>query len=129
MPLGFKLVNDANDEYILNGKTKTATIASGAALSGEIDLEGYLQGAIITPSTWTAAAITFVAASVSGGTFVPVRDSYGNEVSIPTVATGAANSYAVPAEVMTHNVMKIQSGVTGATVNQAAARTLSVVLK
>ena len=111
------------------GRVIPATIASGAAVSGEIDLRGFIQGSIITPSAWTAGAITFLVSDVSGGTFVPCRDSYGNELSITNVATGAANSYAIPQEVLSHRYIKLQSGVTGTTVNQAAARSLKVILK
>ena len=52
--------------------TRTATIANGQSLSGEVDLEGYAVAAISMPATWTAADITFAVATATGGTFISV---------------------------------------------------------
>lgn len=53
----------------------TATIANGQTTSAEIEIPGgkTLVG-VITPSAFTSTAITFTAATISGGTFVPLYD-------------------------------------------------------
>lgn len=108
---------------------KTVTIANGASLSSEIDLGGYELEAIHMPAAWTAANLTFTAATVSGGTFDAVHDDGGTEVTVT-----AAASRAIPLGTVTRRLnglqfIKVRSGTAGAAVNQAADRTITLALK
>ena len=107
----------------------TATIANGEALSGEIDLGGYQIGAIQMPAAWTAANITFTAATATGGTFQSLYDDSGLEV---TVTAAAAECIALSSNALNLaplRFIKIRSGTAATPVNQGAARTIQLILK
>lgn len=106
--------------------TETATIASGASLSGSIDLTGRILVAVQMPSAWTAASITFQASN-DGTTFDNVYDTAGTELA----ATVAASRYVVfdPADLASVRWIKLRSGTSGTPVNQAAERTLTLVAR
>lgn len=72
--------------------TRDVTIASGATVSNEIELRTYMLGGIITPAALTSTALTFQVSATKGGTYVPLYDSGGNQVSI-TVTT--SRGYAI----------------------------------
>lgn len=112
-------------------------IASGASQSGEIDCSGQDILGIIVPTGWTAAAITFLAAeredeAGNAATFVPIYDDAGTEVSIPSAAAAAGRYIALRPDVapLTRGPwrIKLRSGVAATPVNQAAERTITVVL-
>lgn len=113
--------------------TFAATIASGASVSGTIDLGSTRLFAIQMPSGWTAAGLTFLAATVAadapncnGATFSSIYDDTGTEVA----ATVAASQYivmSVPGKWLGVRCLQIRSGTSGTPVNQAASRTLSIV--
>lgn len=106
-----------------------ATILSGASQSNEIDCRGYRLARLSLPGAWTAAAITFLAAPVSGGTFLPVYDDTGTEVSIASPAASTSigmSSLVLPLTGV--QFIKIRSGVAATPVNQAADIVLTVVL-
>ena len=67
----------------------TATIASGAASTGVIDLHGGVLYGFFLPAEFDGTALTFTAAPAADGTFVPVKDSGGSAISF----TGAASGY------------------------------------
>jgi hypothetical protein len=102
-----------------------AKIASGASLSGIIRCNDGLPAAIAMPSTWTTASLTFQG-SADGVTFLDLYDSAGNEITV----TAAASRLIVfhPADLCGLVALKVRSGTSGTPVNQAADRTLSVVL-
>lgn len=109
----------------------TATIANGASLSDEIDMGGYNLLGIIMPAAWDAAAITFAASDATGGTFVPVYDDAGAEISV-TAAAGHAIGIATTLKagsLAPFRFVKLRSGTAGAAVNQTAQRTLLVVVE
>lgn len=109
----------------------SAVIASGASLSGAIDLGGARIMAIIMPSAWTTAAnITFAASSAIDGTFVKVQDDQGNETTLAGVAASVAIGLDSQGDDLKgFRFLKIRSGTAASAVNQAAARTLIVVAK
>lgn len=115
---------------IRNTHTVDVTIASGASLSGAVDLEGFAVVAIEMPAAWTAAGITFQAASLSGGTYLDVYDDAGAEVAISAGAsrviavTGADADALAPLQ-----FIKIRSGTGGVPVAQAAERKLRLICK
>ena len=104
----------------------TTTIASSASLSGSADLGGTTLSGYIMPAAWTAADLTFQG-SVDGANFSDIYDSFGNEVSHSVAASRfvALN----PADFAGIRYLKIRSGTTGAPVNQAAERIVTLVTR
>lgn len=106
--------------------TETVTIAGGAALSSVLNLDGgQVAVGIVMPGTWTAADLTFQM-SADGTTYVEVY-SGGAAYS----ETAAASIY-IPLDVPTMwgcKYVKVRSGTSGTPVNQAALRTLTIVVR
>lgn len=106
-------------------ETTTVVIANGASLSGAVDLGGRKLVAIIMPDTWTAAALTFQAS--------PDGTNYFNVYDDPTERklTVAASYYSALniADWVGFRWLKFRSGTAGTPVNQAAARTLTLVVQ
>ncbi len=107
-----------------------ATIASGASLSGAINIDrGELVG-IQMPAGWDAADITFAAVINDGVTFGKMVDDAHVEVKITTPAATeyvAIRGYAGVA-VRGPGTFKIRSGIAGLPVNQTALRVLGIVV-
>lgn len=102
-------------------------IASGASLGAVVDCAGRVFCGIDMPAAWTAASLTFFAASAQNGTFKQVYRPDGSEY----VVTVAASTFVPipPLDFAGVRYLKIQSGVNGATVNQSADRTLLLSFK
>jgi hypothetical protein len=101
----------------------TATIGIGAALSGAVDLGRTVLAGIVMPAAWTAAVMTFDV-SADNATFVPLKYA-GAEVSL-TVA--ASEGHSVDTSVfLGWRYLKVRSGTFATTVNQAAARTITLI--
>jgi hypothetical protein len=103
-----------------------ATIANGAALSAAVELGHDYLFAIEMPAAWTAAAITFDV-SYDGTTFNPLYDDTGTEVSL-TVAASRYVRINDPARFFAIKKLKVRSGTVGSPVNQAAARTVNLIV-
>ena len=112
-----------------NVTTKDVVIAINQSLSAEVDLEGFTLAAILMPSAWDAAGLTFQAADVTGGTFRDVYDDAGNEVAVSAAASRAIGIDLLAGAVAALRFIKLRSGTTGVPVTQTAARTLTLVLK
>ena len=112
----------------------TFTIASGASLSDAVDTgnTNSLSSivAIIMPSAWTAADLTFQASATVDGTYNDVYDDDDNEV---TVQAGASRHIVLDDEMRSHmaglRFIKIRSGTSGTPVNQGAGRSITLVVK
>ena len=131
MPLGIKLVNDANEDIKLEGEIQTGSILINTALSVEVfKTKGYAGGSVEIPA-WTDANVAFMVCSTLGGTYVKCRDDFGYPVVISGVKTAEAGSYKIPDVVFNHPYFHIRSEASAneALVNQAAARSLVVYLK
>ncbi|MDD5585626.1 MAG: hypothetical protein PHY92_01545 [Alphaproteobacteria bacterium] len=104
-----------------------ATIASGQAVSGALNLGGLRLFGFVMPAAWTAANLTFQMSHDGGTTWANVYDSNGNELT----ATVAASRYVAldPANFASLAMIKVRSGTSGTPVNQAAERTLQLVLR
>lgn len=105
--------------------TELATIAEGAALSNAVSLDGYKYFTILMPAQWTAASLTFQG-SIDGTTYYNLYTD-GSEV---TESVAAGNAYAVNMNALAFaslKYLKIRSGTAATPVNQAAARTISIV--
>jgi hypothetical protein len=109
--------------------TVTVTIANGASLSGQADVNGANLVAILMPAAWTAAGLTFQG-SLDGTNFANVFDSIGAEVSIPSAAATASQMILIPAGAFDGmQSIKLRSGTSGSAVNQGAAATLTLQLR
>jgi len=108
-----------------------ATIIINTAISNIIGYADFSGGVIIIPTAaWTAANIGFKVCDTQGGTFVPLRDQAAALVQIAGVVADAANAYPLPDELFGCLYFKIHScDAAGADTNQAAARSLTVMLK
>lgn len=67
-----------------------ATIANGQTTSNAADTGGGALCGLYAPASMTGASLSFTASTVGDGTFTPVRDRFGNLV---TVTLNAAASY------------------------------------
>lgn len=101
---------------------RTATILSGASLSNEIDLEGYIPVGIAMPAAWTAANLTFE----EGGD----GDSY-DSAGIELTAVAAVNRHITldPIEFAGFRSISIRSGTTGVPVNQGGDREVILLVR
>lgn len=106
---------------------RTLTIANGASLSGELDLTEFTITGIIMPAAWTAADLTLAASDAAGGTFVPVYDAAGTEL---TIQADTSRFIALsPDATRALRFAKLRSGTSGSAVNQGAARELVVIVE
>ncbi len=104
--------------------TFTFTIGNGASLSDAQDLGGVAVARIVMPDAWTAAVLT-VQSSADGVTFSNLYDRYGGEY---TIQAAASRAILIPlAELCAMRYLKLRSGTSGSAVNQAAARTITVI--
>lgn len=106
------------------GVPVVATIASGAAISSAIDLGVERAHRLAFPAAWTAAVVTFQT-SADGATFNDLYDQFG-EITLGTAA--ASRSILMPQEAFFGvRYLKVRSGTSASPVNQAAARSLTLV--
>lgn len=103
-------------------ESATATIASGASLSAAIDLGGATLSGIVVPASWTTANLTFQV-SLDGTTWY---DLYADGAEVSVAATAGKMHRVSIGDWLGWRHVKIRSGTTGAPVNQAADRTLTL---
>lgn len=104
----------------------TATIAKDEALSGSINIGGARYLAIVMPSNWTAADLTFQAAAHSGDTFKDVYEDDGTEVSITAAADRVIVINNKKDALLPFAYIKIRSGTTGVPVTQGDDRSFTI---
>ncbi|MGC8807880.1 MAG: hypothetical protein ACP5QB_10130 [Thiomonas sp.] len=112
--------------------TISVTIGSGQSLSPAVELKpqgraGFCTAAaLVMPSAWTAADITFQA-SVDGQTFGDLFDDAGSEV----VVKAAAGRVIAMASAYFWGIrwVRIRSGTSAAPVAQGASRTLTILCR
>lgn len=103
------------------------TIASGASLSAGLNLNGMHGESIVMPAAWTAAGLSFSVSDTLGGTYLPLIDALGVEV---TLTVAAAKSVVLPLGLLrAHNFLKLKSGTSAAPVNQAADRAVQLLVR
>lgn len=96
----------------------TATILNGTSLSDELNLNGLMIEAIDMPAAWTAAGLSFVASEVSGGTFLPLFDVAGVEI---TATVAASQRHVLPISLIRgHNYIRLRSGTSAVPVVQGS---------
>lgn len=102
------------------------TIAQDASLSGAANVGEKVVCGLMMPGTWTAADISFQISYDGGATWVALYDDAS--VIVKVTGPGAGKYLALdPSTFAGVTRVKVQSGVPGAAVNQAAARTLTLV--
>lgn len=108
--------------------TLDVTIPTDAgALSPAVQLNGLMLEAITMPAAWTAATLAFAVSETEAGTYRPLADFLGTEIQI-SAAAGAVVQIPMGA-VRGHNWLKVQSGTAAVPVVQAAARTLTLLVR
>lgn len=106
-------------------ETRTVSIANAGTTSDAIGIGDYTIAGVITPSALTSTAITFTASATQSGTFVPVYDSDGNQVSLAASTSRAIGLSASEADALAPwSWIKVVCGSA-----EGAARTLTLVLK
>lgn len=106
-------------------ETKTATIENGGSLSGAVDLGGRKLVAIVMPSGWDAAGLTFQA-SPDGVTYYNLYD--GSSERTVNVAASYYSALAI-GDWVGVRWLKVRSGTAGSAVNQTAERVLTLVVQ
>ena len=99
-------------------KTETVTIATDGDTSGSFQVGSSAAGSVTTPAALTGTSFTFEVSN-DGTVWSAVKDSAGDDISAVTVTT--SKSYTLPAEVFSHKLARIKSGLA-----EAAARSLTV---
>jgi hypothetical protein len=104
--------------------TGSITILNGASLSNAIALDNRTVVAIILPSAWTAASITFQA-SVDGTNYFNVY----TQTTELSATVGASYFVVLPRTTGLESAryIKIRSGTSATPVNQSADRVISVI--
>lgn len=104
-----------------------ALIASGAALSGALNLGGLRLVGLAVPATVTGSTLTFQVSVDGGTTWVNMFDKGGNEIAI---AIGASRLVVLdPADFAGVQWLKVRSGTSGTPVNQGQDTTFQLVLR
>lgn len=104
---------------------RTAVIANGEAVSAAVDIDGASVCGILLPASWTTANLT-LQGSYDKSTYANVYDMDGVEITI----VAAASRYIAlnPADFLGIKSLKLRSGTSGTPVNQAAERSITVVV-
>ncbi|MDD4615847.1 MAG: hypothetical protein PHW76_01845 [Alphaproteobacteria bacterium] len=104
-----------------------AAIASGASLSPVLNLGGLRLFAIVMPSGWTAANLTFQMSPDGGATWANIKDQNGVEI---TAMASALDCLILDPKVFAPiQYLRLRSGTAASPVVQTAARTLSMILR
>jgi len=122
----------AGTETILNGRTltegyvgeqlTTATIADDGNLSAAVEIPyGYRLAAIVMPSTWDTATLTFTVSTTAGGTYTQLY--YDGNVYTLSEAAASRNITVNPVALYPWRYIKIQSGTVASAVSQTTGTT------
>lgn len=107
----------------------SVTIIACASATAEIDMGNNNLFGFQIPAAWTSASagITFQACPQSDGTFNPVYDEFGTEITFPiAVSTIVLDTQKVLAGL---RYIKVNAGTNASPVVQTATRTLNVLVK
>lgn len=102
-------------------------IPISTSLSQALQLNGIMVEAIVMPSAWTAAGLSFEGADLSGGPWQPLEDALGVEMTVPVVAS---QTFLLPLGMLRAvNWLRLRSGTSTVPVNQLAARTVQLLAR
>lgn len=113
----------------LNTNTKSATILSGASLSGAIALGVQVLVGIQMPAAWTAASLTFQVSIDNGVTWTNLFDDGGNEVTLAPTSPAGKYLATDPSAFAGITFLKIRSGTNGSPVTQLGDRAFTLVTR
>ena len=109
---------------------EAVTIANGASVSGTLDLRDSSIAGVIFPAAWTAAALTIeVYDEVALAWIGIVYDDLGTQVNViasPVVSTAYTLSVL---GMLPYRYVRLRSGTTASAVNQAGARSITVITR
>lgn len=111
----------------VNHYTLTTTITSGGSLSAAVPLDSRPILAIVIPSGWTDADLTFQV-SLDGATYYELIGEDGNAVTLEARA-GQVTRLSDPGQWEGWDYIKVRSGTSGSPVAQAADRTVTLRVK
>jgi len=103
----------------------TATIASGASLSGAISLSYLTVVSILIPAEFDGSAITFQG-SVDGTNYFNMYDEYGTEINFPVSASRLVKITNVD-YFFGQEYLKIRAGTAASATNQTTTDTVLTV--
>ena len=121
------MANTSVNEYPDYRVVVSASIANGASLSSEVDLNGLVCIGIEMPADWTAAALTFQGSNTSGA-LLNVYSDGGTEYS-KTVAASRAIYLETVNPLLPWRYIAVRSGTSGTPVNQGGARTIKLICR
>lgn len=110
----------------------SGSIASGAAISGDIDLMGYRPAAIDFSSGWNASNMVSFKGSQDATNWFPLYDVNGAEPQIASGTLGSATGRSVllgadiSLGLAAHQFLRVQSGPSTAAVNQTTTISFTV---
>lgn len=104
----------------------TATIASGASLSGALNIAGKGLVRILMPAAFSGTALTFQT-SMDGVTYYNLYKPDGTEYSVTVAAARAI--VLPPADFAGFNYLKVRSGTSGAATTEGADRSVVLVAR
>ena len=111
---------------------RSVVISASGSISTVLDKSHYSYMAIFLPSTWTTAAITFLACDTIDGTYNQVVHSTDvSEVNIPTVV--ASKVIVLDTEFLEALIalpyIKLRSGTLAVSVNQSTEVNIKIILR
>ena len=116
-----------NSGLIRNWASASISIPSGSSLSGSLFIGGRPIIGIMAPVAWTAASICFDVQACPGGTFFPLYDDSGTQVTIPMSASRAIANESKLEKLSAFAGFRIRSGCgVASVVDQGAARTFAI---
>ncbi len=86
--------------YYRKPATLDAIIPNSGTTSPALHLRDYVLVGIIVPAGLTSVTMTFTASDLIGGSYVPVYDSDGNQVSLVTAPSRAIGLSAAEADAL-----------------------------
>lgn len=105
---------------------ETVTIANGQSLSGALNIDQRNLFALIMPSTWTAAGLTFQG-SFDGTNYFDLYDEAGTEINF-IVSASRYVLISTPIKFLGLKKLKVRSGTSGTPVAQGGARTIALIV-
>lgn len=108
-------------------KAIPVTILSGASLSNAALVGDQVFIGLQMPAAWSAASLSFQISYDNGLTFHDLYDDSGTEVVLSPASPAGKYLAITPDPFNGITLLKIRSGATGAAVNQAADRVLTVI--
>lgn len=103
------------------------TLTGGSSITDLVDLGGLRLFALVVPSDWATANITFQMSPDGGTTWANMKDQNGNEI---VVTAGASDCVLLnPTQFSSLPFLRLRSGTAASPVVQASSRSIQLVLR